>query len=251
MFDLNGRVALVTGASKGLGFAMARALAKAGATVILNGRDQAALAARVAELSARGLKCEAVCFDVADESAASAAIADIGKRFGRFDILVNNAGITHREQLTDFKTADFQRVLDTNLTAVFAMSREVAKIMIPKKSGRIISTVSMNVFMGRPTIPAYIASKGAVAALTRGLAVELGPHGITVNAIAPGYMATDMTAALRARSEFDHWVTTRTPAGRWGVPDDLCGPVVLLASDEGAFINGQILSVDGGMSIAL
>jgi gluconate 5-dehydrogenase len=251
MFDLGGKVALVTGASKGLGFGMARGLAQAGATVILNGRDQAALHARMAELTAQGLKAQAACFDVSDESAANAAIADIGRRHGHLDILVNNAGITHRQELTQFQTADFQRVLDTNLTAVFAMSREAAKIMIPQKSGRIISTASMGVFMARPTIPAYIASKGAVAAMTRALAVELGPHGITVNAIAPGYMSTDMTAPLQARTDFDDWVKTRTPVGRWGKPDDLSGPVVFLASDEGAYVNGQILAVDGGMSIAM
>ena len=186
MFDLGGKVALVTGASKGLGFGMVRGLAQAGATVILNGRDQAALDARVAELTSQGLKAQTACFDVSNEIAASAAVADIGQRHGRLDILVNNAGITHREELTKFQTADFQRVLDTNLTAVFVISREAAKIMIPQKSGRIISTASMAVFMGRPTIPAYIASKGAVASMTRALAVELGPHGITVNAGSDG-----------------------------------------------------------------
>ena len=251
MFDLGGKVALVTGASKGLGFGMARGLAQAGATVILNGRDQTVLDSRVAELAKQGLKAQTACFDVSNETAASAAIADIGERHGRLDILVNNAGITHREELTKFQTVDFQRVLDTNLTAVFAMSREAAKIMIPQKYGRIISTASMSIFMGRPTIPAYIASKGAVAAMTRALAVELGPHGITVNAIAPGYMSTDMTAPLEARADFDEWVKTRTPVGRWGKPDDLSGPVVFLASDEGAYVNGQILTVDGGMSIAI
>jgi gluconate 5-dehydrogenase len=252
MFDLGGKVALVTGASKGLGFGMALGLAQAGATVILNGRDQTVLDARVAELAAQGLKkAQTACFDVSNETNASAAIADIGQRQGRLDILVNNAGITHREELIKFQTADFQRVLDTNLTAVFAMSREAAKIMIPQKSGRIISTASMSIFMGRPTIPAYIASKGAVAAMTRALAVELGPHGITVNAIAPGYMSTDMTAPLEARPDFDEWVKTRTPVGRWGKPDDLSGPVVFLASDEGAYVNGQVLTVDGGMSIAI
>lgn len=251
MFDLAGKVALITGASRGLGFGMAQGLARAGATVILAGRDQSSLDARVSELTEQGLKAEAACFDVSNEAAASAAVADIGKRHGRLDILVNNAGITHREELTQFQTADFQRVLDTNLTAVFAMSREAAKIMIPQKFGRIISTASMTVFMGRPTIPAYIASKGAVASLTRALAVELGPHGITVNAIAPGYMSTDMTAPLQARTDFDDWVKTRTPVGRWGKPDDLSGPVVFLASDEGAYVNGQVLAVDGGMSIAI
>lgn len=251
MFDLGGKVALVTGASKGLGFGMARGLAQAGATVILNGRDQAALDKRVAELNSQGLKAQPSCFDVSNETAARAAIADIGQRHGRLDILVNNAGITHREELTKFQTADFQRVLDTNLTSVFVLSREAAKIMIPQKFGRIISTASMTVFMGRPTIPAYIASKGAVAAMTRALAVELGPHGITVNAIAPGYMSTDMTAPLQVRTDFDDWVKTRTPVGRWGEPDDLSGPVVFLASHEGAYVNGQILAVDGGMSIAI
>ena len=184
---------------------------------------------------------------MSNETAASAAVVEIGQRHGRLDILVNNAGITHREELTKFQTADFQRVLDTNLTAVFVISREAAKIMIPQKSGRIISTASMAVFMGRPTIPAYIASKGAVASMTRALAVELGPHGITVNAIAPGYMSTDMTAPLQARTDFDDWVKTRTPVGRWGKPDDLSGPVVFLASDYCRYMTGQLLTVDGGL----
>ena len=251
MFDLSGKVALVTGASRGLGFGMARGLAKAGATVILNGRVATALAAKQQDLQAEGLKSEIACFDVSDEATAIAAVADIGKRHGRLDILVNNAGITHRADLRDFSTAEFQRVLNTNITAVFSLTREAAKIMIPQKYGRIISTASMTVFMGRPSIPAYIAAKGAVASMTRALAVELGPQGITVNAIAPGYMSTDMTAPLQSKPEFDAWIKNRTPTGRWGTPDDLAAPVVFLASDEAGYVNGVVLPVDGGMSIAI
>jgi gluconate 5-dehydrogenase len=251
MFDLTGKVALVTGASRGLGWAMARSLAEAGATVVLNARDRDALAAKLAELESAGLRGEIAAFDVADEAAAVAAVADIGRRHGRIDIAVLNAGIQHRKPITEFETADFRRVLDVNLTAVWWLSRECAKLMIPAKRGRIVVTGSISAIAARPTISAYIASKGAVHALTRELAVELAPHGITVNAVAPGYFATEMNTALIEKREFNDWVCQRTPAGRWGRPEELGPACVFLASDEASFVNGHVLVVDGAFTASM
>lgn len=251
MFDLTGKVALVTGASRGLGWAMARSLAEAGATVVLNARDRDALAAKLAELESAGLRGEIAAFDVADEGAAVAAVADIGRRHGRIDIAVLNAGIQHRKPITEFETADFRRVLDVNLTAVWWLARECAKLMIPAKRGRIVVTGSISAIAARPTISAYIASKGAVHALTRELAVELAPHGITVNAVAPGYFATEMNTALIEKREFNDWVCQRTPAGRWGRPEELGPACVFLASDEASFVNGHVLVVDGAFTASM
>jgi gluconate 5-dehydrogenase len=251
MFDLTGKVALVTGASRGLGWAMARSLAEAGATVVLNARDRDALAAKLAELEGAGLRGEVAAFDVADEDAAVAAVADIGRRHGRIDIAVLNAGIQHRRPITEFETADFRRVLDVNLTAVWWLARECAKLMIPAKRGRIVVTGSISAIAARPTISAYIASKGAVHALTRELAVELASHGITVNAVAPGYFATEMNTALIEKREFNDWVCQRTPAGRWGRPEELGPACVFLASDEASFVNGHVLVVDGAFTASM
>lgn len=251
MFDLTGKIALVTGASRGLGWAMARSLAEAGAIVVLNARDRDALAVKLAELEAAGLRGEIAAFDVADEAAAVAAVADIGRRHGRIDIAVLNAGIQHRKPITEFETADFRRVLDVNLTAVWWLARECAKLMIPAKRGRIVVTGSISAIAARPTISAYIASKGAVHALTRELAVELAPHGITVNAVAPGYFATEMNTALIEKREFNEWVCQRTPAGRWGRPEELGPACVFLASDEASFVNGHVLVVDGAFTASM
>jgi gluconate 5-dehydrogenase len=251
VFSLSGKVALVTGASRGLGWAMAQALAKAGATVIINGRDDSTLKPRVAELAKAGLKGETAAFDVTDEKACAACIQGIVQRHGRFDILVANAGIQHRKPITEFERADWQRVLDTNLTAVWMLAKEAAKVMIPRKAGRIIMTGSASAILARPTISAYIASKGAVHAMTRELAVELAPHNITVNAIAPGYFATELNTALIENKEFNDWVCKRTPAGRWGRLDEIGPPAVFLASDEASFVNGHILSVDGAFTSSM
>ncbi|HEY7758260.1 MAG TPA: glucose 1-dehydrogenase [Burkholderiales bacterium] len=251
MFSLQDKIALVTGASRGLGWAMAQSLASAGAHVILNARDRAALDERVEQLHAQGGRGESAAFDVTDHSASAACIQGAVRRHGRFDILVANAGIQHRKPIIAFEAEDFRRIIDTNLTAVWALAKEAARAMIPRQAGRIIMTGSMSVILARPTISAYVASKGGVHALARELAVELAPHKITVNAIAPGYFATEMNTALIENKEFNDWVCKRTPAGRWGTLQEIGPAAVFLASDEASFVNGQVLSVDGAFSASM
>ena len=251
MFDLNGKVALVTGASRGLGWAMAESLARAGAHVVLNARDEAALGKRVAELSAQGLQGEACAFDVTDTALAQRRVADLAQRHGRFDILVANAGINHRQPISTFEQADFQRVIDTNLTAVWALCKAAAQQMIPRKTGRLILTGSISAINARPTISAYVATKGAVHALTKQLAVELARDGITVNCIAPGFFATEMNTALIENAEFNRWVQQRTPAGRWGRLSEIGPPAVFLASDEASYVSGLVMTVDGAFTAAM
>ena len=251
MFKLTGKVALVTGASRGLGWAIARSLAQAGATLLLNARDEAVLRGRRDELVAAGFKAEVAPFDVTDHAAAAACISRALEHYGRFDILAANAGINLRGPITEMQTADFQRVLDINLTGAWALAREAARAMIPRRAGRIIFTGSMAAQIARPTLSAYIASKGAVHALTRELAIELAPHQITVNAIAPGYFATELNTPLVQNAEFNSWICKRTPAGRWGKPEEIGSAATFLASDEASFVNGHILAVDGGFSAAM
>ena len=247
-FSLAGRVALVTGSSRGLGWAVARGFAEHGATVVLNGRDRAALEPRAAEL---GGESDVAAFDVADPEACERAVAGIVERRGRLDILVNNAGITHRQPTAEFPTERWRRVMDVNLTAPFVLAREAAKDMQRRRWGRIVNIASVLSLVARPTIPPYVASKHGLIGLTRAFAVEFGPQGITSNAIAPGYFLTEFNTPLKANPEFDRMVTTRTPAGRWGDPDELVGAAVFLASDAAAYVNGATLTVDGGMTAAL
>jgi gluconate 5-dehydrogenase len=251
MFDLKGKVALVTGASRGLGWKMAEALAQAGAHVALNARDGMTLAARVSELKSKGLSGEACPFDVTDTEAAEQCVADLTSRHGRFDILIANAGINHRSPIGEFDLADYRRVIETNQTAVWVLCRAAARQMMPRKQGRIILTGSMSAINARPTISAYVAAKGAVHALTKQLAVELGRDGITVNCIAPGYFATEMNTALVENQPFNDWVCSRTPVGRWGRLEEIGPPAVFLASDEASYVSGLVMTVDGAFTAAM
>ena len=251
LFDLTGRVALVTGAYRGLGFGIARGLAQAGATVILNGRKPDELAKAAKALTDAGLKADVAVFDITDRAAIKAAVDAVIAKHGAIDILVNNAGIQRRGPLVDFPQKEWDEIIATNLTAPFVVSQAVLPGMIAKRRGKIIHIASLMSELARPTVVPYTAAKGGVRQLTRGMAVELAPMGIQVNAIAPGYFATEMNRALIDNAEFNAWVCKRTPAGRWGQPDELAGLAVFLASASSDYMTGQMLVVDGGMSVAL
>jgi gluconate 5-dehydrogenase len=251
VFDLSGKVALVTGAYRGLGFAIAQGLARAGASVVLNGRRIEAVEPAARALTAQSLKASTAIFDVTDRDAVRAAVTAIESEHGRIDVLVNNAGIQRRGALADFSQQDWDDIIATNLTAPFVVSQAVLPGMIARKSGKIVHIASLMSEMARPSVVPYTAAKGGVRQLTRGMAVELAPHNIQVNAIAPGYFATEMNRALIDNAEFNAWVCKRTPAGRWGQPDELAGTAVFLASSASNYITGQLLIVDGGMSVAL
>jgi gluconate 5-dehydrogenase len=251
LFDLAGKVALVTGAYRGLGFAIARGLGEAGATVVLNGRKPEALATSAKALTDAGLRASTRVFDVTDGDAVRAGVGAIEGEHGRVDILVNNAGIQRRNPLVDFKQQDWDDIIATNLTAPFLVSQAALPGMIARGSGKIIHIASLMSELARPTVVPYTAAKGGVRQLTRGMAVELAPHNIQVNAIAPGYFATEMNRALIDNVEFNAWVCKRTPAGRWGQPEEIAGLAVFLASAAANYITGQLITIDGGMSVAL
>jgi gluconate 5-dehydrogenase len=247
-FDLSGRVALVTGSSRGIGLALARALGRAGAELILNGRDQGVLAAAADLLREEGLAVHCQAFDVCDPRAVEAAVDSVEREIGPIDVLVNNAGLQKRAPILDFAVEDFRRLIEVNLIAAFTVGKAVASHMVKRGRGKIINVCSVQSELGRPTIAPYTATKGGLKMLTRGMCADLGPLGIQVNALAPGYFATELTAALVADEEFSKWVCQRTPAGRWGHVEELGGAVVFLAGEASNFVNGQILYVDGGMT---
>jgi gluconate 5-dehydrogenase len=250
-FDLSGKVALVTGAYRGLGFAIAQGLARAGASVVLNGRKKDLLDAAASELRAKKLKVSTAVFDVTDGDAIRQGVAAIEADHGHIDILFNNAGIQRRGAFAEFPLEQWNEIIATNLTAPFIVSQAVLRGMIERKYGKIVHVASLMSELARPTVVPYTAAKGGVRQLTRGMAVELAQHNIQVNAIAPGYFATEMNRALIDNAEFNSWVCKRTPAGRWGEPDELAGLAVFLASTGSNYITGQMFVIDGGMSVAL
>jgi gluconate 5-dehydrogenase len=250
-FDLTGRVALVTGAYRGLGFAIARGLANAGARVILNGRNADALAGAASVLAGEGIAAEIALFDVTDGNAVREGVAAAARRIGPIDILVNNAGIQRRHALVDFPQHDWDAIIATNLTAPYLVSQAVMPAMIEAKRGKIIHIASLMSELARPGVVPYTAAKGGIRQLTRGMAVELAPYNIQVNAIAPGYFATEMNRALLDDAKFTAWVKARTPAGRWGEPEEISGLAVFLASSAANYVTGQMVVIDGGMSVSL
>lgn len=247
LFDLTGRTALITGSTRGLGRAIAEGMGQAGAALIVNGRDPQATEAAARELRDAGLSARAAPFDVTDEAAVEAVFQELDAEGVAVDILVNNAGIQHRQPMVELSLSDWQRVIDTNLTSAFLLGREAARRMIPRKRGKIINIGSLTSDLARATVTPYTVAKGGIKMLTKGMAAEWSAHGIQANAIGPGYMLTDMNEALVSNPEFDAWVKGRTPAGRWGRPDELVGTAIYLASDASNYVSGQLIFVDGGM----
>jgi len=247
-FDLSGKRALVTGSSRGLGFAMAKALAEAGASVVLNARDTVALGAAAADLAATGATVHAVAFDVTSRDSVDEAVTHVENDIGPIDILVNSAGMQFRSSLEAFPPDKFDQMIATNLTSVFNVSQPVARHMISRGAGKIINICSLMSGLSRPSIAPYAATKAAVANITRGMAVDWARHGLNVNGIAPGYFLTELNQALSDDPKFNAWIETRTPMGRWAQPAELGGAVVFLASPAASFVNGHILYVDGAFT---
>jgi gluconate 5-dehydrogenase len=251
LFSLEGRTALVTGSSRGLGRAIAKGLAQAGASIVINGVDPARCEEAARELVGEGFNARSLPFDVTDEASAVAAFAALDKDGIAIDILVNNAGIQLRKPIVDLAASEWQKVIDTNLTSAFLVGREAAKRMLPRGRGKVINIGSLMSGLGRATVAPYTAAKGGIKLLTQAMAAEWAEHGIQANAIGPGYMLTDMNQALIDNAQFDAWVKGRTPARRWGKPEELVGAAVFLASAASDYINGQIIYVDGGMSAVI
>ncbi len=251
LFDVAGKVVLVTGSSRGLGFILAKGFAQAGAKVILNGRNPEQLKKAQDELRQEGLETEAVSFDISDSGSISKGIDTIHAEIGNIDVLVNNAGVQFRAPLEDFPEDEWRKILDINLTGAFLVSKAVVKGMIERKAGKIINICSLQSDLGRNTIAPYAASKGGIKMLTKGMTVDWAKYGIQINGIGPGYFATEMTKPLKDDPAFDSWICGRTPAGRWGDPEELIGTLLFLSSEASNFINGQLIYVDGGITAAI
>jgi gluconate 5-dehydrogenase len=251
IFNLAGRRALVTGSSQGIGLAIAEGLARAGASIILNGRNLEKLKAAKSDLEARGIEPSISNFDVTDEGEVATAIEDIQSKHGPIDILVNNAGMQFRTTLEDFPLEKWRELMRVNVESAFIVGKAVAKGMIVRRKGKIINISSVQSELGRPTIAPYTATKGAIKMLTKGMCADWAKHGIQVNAIGPGYFKTPLNQALVDNPEFSSWLEKRTPAGRWGTTDELIGAAVFLSSDASSFVNGHILYVDGGITSVL
>lgn len=248
-FDVEGKLALVTGSSRGIGLALANGLAEAGARVVLNARDTAAVAEVAERLSGtHQTQVLTAIFDVTDAAAVTAGIAELEALHGTPDILVNNAGIQRRGAFTEFAIGDWNDLVATNLTSAFLVGQAVARGMVERGSGKIINIGSVQSQLGRPGITPYAATKGGIAMLTKGMCADLASSGIQVNALAPGYFATDLTRTLVDDESFSAWLRARTPAGRWGEVDELVGALIFLASPASNFVNGQVVYVDGGMT---
>ena len=251
LFSLNGKRALITGSGQGIGLAIARGLASAGASIVLNDIDADRLAAAAALLRGEGIATDGVKFNVAKPDEVGPALADLIARVGPIDILFNNAGIHRYAALVDMELSRWQEVLDVNLTGAFVVAQAVARTMIARGSGKIINICSLMSEAARPTTGNYAAAKGGLKLLTKSMAVEWGKHGIQINGIGPGYILSDLTRPLAAKPEFDAWVKSRTPAGRWGSPEDLIGAAIFLSAPASDFVNGHVLYVDGGFLAGL
>lgn len=250
-FDLTGRTALITGSSVGIGFALARGLAGAGARIVLNARSTDKLEAAAATLRSEGADVVTASFDVTSGDAVREAVDRIERDVGPIDILVNNAGMQRRAPLDQFEEAHWHELMKTNLDSVFLVGQAVARHMIGRQRGKIVNVCSVQSELGRPGIAPYTASKGAVKMLTKGMAIDWGPHGIQVNGLGPGYFKTELTQALVANPEFSQWLVNHTPSRRWGDVEDLVGAAVFLSSAASNFVNGHILYVDGGVTAQL
>lgn len=251
LFDITGKIALVTGSSRGLGKFFARGLAEAGATVVVNGRNAKTVSETVAAFRNEGFTVYGYPFDILDHDAVFTAVKEIEAEVGPISILVNNAGIQERKPLEAFPLESWKRIIDTNLTGVFVTSQVVVQGMIARRAGKIINICSLQSELGRSTIAPYAASKGGVKMLTRGMTVDWAQYNIQINGIGPGYFATEMNRALIEDEKFDSWLKKRTPMGRWGDPEELIGSLIYLASDASNFVNGQIVYVDGGILAAI
>jgi NAD(P)-dependent dehydrogenase (short-subunit alcohol dehydrogenase family) len=250
LFSLKNKIALVTGASRGLGRDMALCLAEAGATVLCAGRSVKDLETTAKAIARKKGKAFVVPIDITDEEATKAQIRAIIRRHKRIDVLVNNAGVVHRENIVDTATADFRKVIETDLIGQFVVAREVGRHMLAREYGRIVNISSVMAVLGRASVAGYVSAKHGLVGLTKNLAAEFGPH-VTANAIAPGYIRTELNVPLQKNREFTAMLEQRTAAGRWGKPQDLRGALLLLSSDAGAFITGHTLVVDGGLTTIL
>jgi gluconate 5-dehydrogenase len=246
LFDLTGKTALITGSSRGLGLTIARGLAMAGATVVLNGTQQPPLEQAVESLREQGLEASGRCFDVTDAQAVAASVEAIEREIGPIGILVNNAGLQRRAPFLEMSLDDFRKVLDVNLTGAFIVGQSVARRMVARRSGKIINILSLNAVMARPSLANYCSAKGGLGMLTKSMATEWGRFNVTVNAIGPGYFKTDMTRILADDPAFDAWVRNKVPLGRWGEPEELIGAAVFLSSSASDYVNGHAIFVDGG-----
>mgnify|MGYP003624788816 FL=1 len=251
LFDLTGKRALVTGSSQGIGYALAKGLAAAGAQIVLNGRNVAKLNAAAETLRAEGATVEVLAFDATDHAGVRKAVDGFEAETGAIDILVNNAGMQHRAPLEDFPAEAFERLLQTNVASVFHVGQAVARHMIKRGKGKIVNIASVQTALARPGIAPYTATKGAVANLTKGMATDWAKYGLQCNGLAPGYFDTPLNAALVADPEFSGWLAKRTPAGRWGKVEELVGTCIFLSSDASSFVNGTTVFVDGGITASL